>query len=436
MEDVYFRLGYCLCQKGEWQDALSCFESLFKKFPQSSLAGKTACLYYVAAANCYKENPVESMYVRYIAAINIFLKYCSDSRDKSEAHFQLGKYCQNMKKLKESLKEFSLVEKDSPNYVQAKYYAAKFLIDELESLNEKGLRQSGEARKIYQDALGQLADWQTLLLKGDAGTDRRELGAHMTILQARLHIYGPEGAWKKALQILAGFERQIPPIKNSEQLCLIAKNLRMECYQQLHMFKEAEEEITGFLKEGGSESNRWTFLYESAHRFHSKAKALRSQNSDMARSSAHIALLLYDKLSSIALHDTSYQQFYDEIQSKMAELYLDENQTAKAKSIYQEKLKRDPLSAEAMYNLGLIYEKEGLWEEALDTWRKYSQGLKAGSSYWFESRYRTAKALTQLGKVDEACEIITMTRVLHPALGDDKSKKKFLQLEKEVCRKR
>ena len=78
----------------------------------------------------------------------------------------------------------------------------------------------------------------------------------------------------------------------------------------------------------------------------------------------------------------------------MAEIYRDVHQTAEAKAIYKEILKRDPRSADAMYNLGLIYEKEGNWEEALTTWRKFSKGLKTGSYYWFESRYRTARCST------------------------------------------
>jgi tetratricopeptide (TPR) repeat protein len=435
MDDIYFRLGYCLCQKGQWQDALTCFESLFEKFPQSPLAGKTACLYYVAAAHCYGENPEESMYTRYIQATKTFLKYCPDSANKSEAHFQLGKYYQNTKKVKESLGEFSLVEKDSPNYVQAKYYAAKTVIDTLQSLYEKGMRQSEEARKLYQDALGQLAGCQSLLTKGEVGTDRKELEAHMAILLARLHIYGPKGAWKEALQLLTGFERQAASVKNSEQLSLMAKSLRMECYLQLHMFREAEEEITSFLKEGYSEMKRWTFLSEAASRFFHNAKTMHSKNSTVARSSAHIALLLYERLFSIALQNTSYKQFSDSIQFRMAELYLDENQMEKAKMIYQEKLKNDPSSAVSIYNLGLIYEKEGQWQEALDMWKRYTQGLKTDSYEWFEARYRTANVLNQLGKVDEACEIITMTQVLHPALQDETVKGKFMQLQKEVCRK-
>ena len=114
---------------------------------------------------------------------------------------------------------------------------------------------------------------------------------------------------------------------------------------------------------------------------------------------------------------------------------MDGKQMAKAKAIYQEILQRDPKSADAIQNLGLIYEEEGQWEEALATWRKFSRGLETGSYYWFESKYRTATVLNHLGKGDEACKIITMLHVLHPDLRDEEFKQKFTKLQGEVCRK-
>jgi tetratricopeptide (TPR) repeat protein len=117
----------------------------------------------------------------------------------------------------------------------------------------------------------------------------------------------------------------------------------------------------------------------------------------------------------------------------MAEILRDENQTAQAKALYQDQLKRNPDSADAMYNLGLLYEQGEEWEEALSTWRNFSGGFKTGSHYWFESRYHTAKVLNKLGKRDKACEITTMIEVLHPNLRDEQFKKKFLLLHNDVC---
>jgi tetratricopeptide (TPR) repeat protein len=433
MDDVYFRSGYCLCQKEQWQDALSSFESLFNKFPHSSFTGKAACLYYVAATNHYKENPEKSAYTRYIETIQIYLKRCNDPKDKSEAHFQLGKYYQDKEKTKKALKEFSLVGKDSPNYLEARYSIVTSNVDKLESLNKRGLRRSGSAKRIYQDTKKQFGEYQKLMLNQEEGRDTKELKAHMAVLQAKLYAYSPDGTCKKALQKLKGFESRFP---RNKKLHLMAKSLRMECYQRLQMVKEAKEEINSFLKEDVADSDRWTFLNECANKFYDESKSSRNKgNNHLASQQAEMALMVYGKLSSIALKNKSYKRFYASIQLRMAEIYRDENQIAEAKVIYKEMLKRDPLSADAMYNLGLIYEKEGNWEEAIATWRKFSKGLKTGSYYWFESRYRTAKVLNQLDRRDESCEITTMIHVLHPELRDESFKKKFMELQKEVCGK-
>ena len=201
------------------------------------------------------------------------------------------------------------------------------------------------------------------------------------------------------------------------------------------MFKEAKGEINSFLKNYTSDSDRWTFLNECANKFYEEAKGLRNRESSRASQQAEIALMVYEKLLSIAARNAKYKKFYDSIQNRVAETYRDGKQTAKAKTIYQEILERDPTSADAIQNLGLIYEEEGQWEEALATWRKFSRGLETGSYYWFESKYRTAKVLNQLGKKEEACEIITVIHVLHPELRDEEFKKKFTKLQGEVCRK-
>jgi tetratricopeptide (TPR) repeat protein len=200
------------------------------------------------------------------------------------------------------------------------------------------------------------------------------------------------------------------------------------------MDKEAKGEIKSLLKEGFSYADRWAFLHECASKFYEEAERLREGgHARQAGQQAEIALMVYSELSSIASKNKRYNKFYDSIQLRKAEILRDENQTAKAKAIYQEKLKSDPTSADAIYNLGLIYEEEGQWEEALATWRKFSRGLKAGSYYWFESRYHTATVLNRQGKGDEACEIITVIQVLYPELRDEQFKKKITGFQNEAC---
>ena len=148
-----------------------------------------------------------------------------------------------------------------------------------------------------------------------------------------------------------------------------------------------------------------------------------------------IALKIYNQLSSHALQNKSYEKYYDSLQLRMAELYQDNNKLTEAKEIYRNQLARNPDSADAIYNLCLIYEQENKWEEAFDLWKNFSSGLNPGSHYWFESRYHMAKALNQLGKNNKACEITTMIEVLYPNLKDEQFRKMLTAFQREVCGK-
>jgi len=163
-----------------------------------------------------------------------------------------------------------------------------------------------------------------------------------------------------------------------------------------------------------------------------KNRATSTGENNQSDPQAELALMIYSRLSEFTLQESSYKKFYDSIQFRIAELFQNENQTASAKKTYMEILKKDPLSADAAYNLGLIHEKEGNWKKALSIWRKLNADIDTSSFYWFESKYRTARALKHLGKPDEANVIITMTQVLHPDLGNEELKEKFIQLKNEL----
>jgi tetratricopeptide (TPR) repeat protein len=431
MDDIYFRLGYCLNQKKRWHEALTSFESLFKQFPNSAFTGKASCLYYVAAANSYGETTDSTPYATYMDATKRYVTHCTETEGKSEAHFQLGKFYQDRGKKKQALEAFSRVKKDTPHYAEAHYYLVQSNVDKIESLNRRGKPRSKDAKKLYLEAQKQLEEYQSLLLKQAEGPSRKELEAHIVLLQAKLYIYGPEGNYTEALSKLKNFESGFP---DNKLLFIIAQRLRVECYQKLQLFQEAQEEINAFINGGPINSDRWAFLNECAKEFYEESKKLRNSGKKIqASQNADIALMIYKHLSSFALQGTSYERFFDSIQLRMAEILSDENKTAQAKALYQDQLKRDPDSADAMYNLGLLYEQEEQWEEALATWKNFSGGFKTGSHYWFESRFHTAKVLNKLGKRDKACEITTMIEILHPNLRDEQFKKKFLVLHNDVC---
>ena len=432
LDDICFRLAYALAQEKHWQEALSCLETLFAKFPKSSFDGKAACLYYVAAVRAYQANPVESAYSRYIKAAECYVKNCPDARDKSEAHFQLGLYYQHKNRTVEALREFSLVKSDSPHYSEAQQAGLRSAIEKLqaqvetiENLAHQGRGHSDEAMQLYHEALKQAEGWQK-----KAGS---EADAHMAYLLARLYVYGPEPDLRKALLLLQGFETRYRITRQWDLLCGLAKKLRIECCLQLQLLDDAEKELGSIVADGPVDQATRAFLSECADRCYRQSREAKTNgDASLAAQHAKAALIVYRKLSGIAPADKS---LHDHIQLRLAELYADTDQPEQAEALYRQKLEQDPASAEALYRLGLISEKQEKWQDAFSAWQKFSRGLKQGTAPWFEARYREAWALAKLGKQTDACEVIAATRIRFQDFGGGEYGRKFTQLTAEVCGK-
>ena len=148
-----------------------------------------------------------------------------------------------------------------------------------------------------------------------------------------------------------------------------------------------------------------------------------------------LALTVYTGMASIASKHTAYREYLDVVQLRMAEMLMAGGQLESAGRLYRELLKRTPDTADALSNMGKIYEKQGNWDQALEVWRTYSKGIEAGSDAWLDARYRIAMAHRKMGREPEACEVITMIRVLHPDAGDEALRAKILDLGKVVCGK-
>jgi tetratricopeptide (TPR) repeat protein len=119
----------------------------------------------------------------------------------------------------------------------------------------------------------------------------------------------------------------------------------------------------------------------------------------------------------------------------MAQILSAQGEGDRAGLLYREILTRTPDAADALSNLGRIYEKQGNWDQALEMWRTYSKGMEEGSADWLDARYRIALAHSRMGRKQAACEVLTMILVLHPDSGDEPLRAKILGLEKEVCGK-
>jgi tetratricopeptide (TPR) repeat protein len=437
-DDVCFRLAYCLSQREQWQEALSCLENMFEKFPKSSFNGKAACLYYAVAARLYKTSPAEATYGRYIKAAECYVKYCPDPQDKSEAHFQLGQYYQHKNKTAEALQEFSLVKNDSSHFAEAQQAGRASETDRLQANSEKleelerqGRGQSDEALQLYRVTVKQAEQWykQIGTKTGTAGS--LDSDSHLVFHLARLYVRGPEPDCKKALALLENFESRFPVNRQRDLLYGMVKKLRLECYLQLHKLAEAEREIGAIAGTTSLDRETVSFVLDQAEAYYKKAKD--AGQGAQAAENAQTAVAIYKKLGvSIATHDT-FKELAASIDQRLAELYTMTGQPEQAAALYRKRLEQDPTSGDAIYKLGLIYEQQNKWQDVFETWQRFSKGLAPGSSQWFEARYREAQALSRLGKQADACQVIAATRTKYSDFGVGDYRKKFMDLAGSIC---
>ena len=437
-DDVCFRLAYCLSQKQQWQEAFSCLETLFEKFPKSSFGGKAACLYYAVAARLYKTSPADATYSRYIKAAECYVKNCPDAQDKNEAHFQLGQYYQHKNKTPEALQEFSLVKNDSSHFAEAQKAGRATETDRLQANSEKleelerqGKGKSDEALQLYRETVKQAEQWykQTGTKTDSAGSIDSD--SHLVCLLARLYVRGPETDYKKALPLLVNFESRFPITRQRDLLYGMVKKLRLECYLQLHMLAEAEREIGAIAGAPSLDRETVSFVLDLADKYYTSAKD--RGDAAGAAEDARTALTIYKKLSSsIAAHD-AFRDLAAPVDMRLAELYAMTGQPEQAAAIYSKRLEHDPASAEAIYKLGLIYEQQNKWQDAFDTWLRFSKGLAPGSTQWFEARYREADMLSRLGKQADACQVIGATNTRYPDFGNGDYRQKFVELAARIC---
>lgn len=428
MDGVWFRTAYIYAKKSCWSDAIRFLEDFPERFPKSPLVKQAASLYYSAATSNYRKSATQASYTKLIDAVQGYLQHCRGTcPERSEAHFQLGKYYQTAGNNVQAVNEFQQVGQDSPNHGWAKYYILQDQVDKLEALEKTEQRRPEFAEKTFRDAVSVFAAYH----RGDKTGYQREIEPQMIILEARLYLLGPDEGCKNSLRELEGFEARFPHAKT---LFAKAAGLRIQCYSKLRMSREAGRDIEKLMQASPMDSERYTVLHDLANHFYSEVKRGQSPGAgDAFGPYAATALLIYTKLNALSEKNASYKHYCTPIKLRMAELYMAIGKPEDAIAAYRDILEKDSSSADAVYNLGLLYEERGEWREALETWRRFSDGVREGTPHWFESRYGTAYAFNKLGEKEKACQVLTMTLVLHPDLGSDALRARYLALKSETC---
>ena len=433
MDLIRLRIAYIFSRKEKWKDAVSVLKDFHKKFPDSYLLEQAIPLYYTAATNHYRQNSGKEAYKQFIDSALVYVTRCRGKcPDLSEAHFQLGQYYEKTGKPREAVKEFLRVDKDSPNLPIAQYYLLKNFVERLEQMKKTGQIPSREGDQIFSDGLGVAKSYKGIFSGGKLTGSMKRIHPQMVILQAELLTFDPNDRCEEILAGLKDFESQFP---KERPLFAKAFQMRASCYIHLGKIDHLNSEMVHFTASGPLDKNRYDALRDLANTFYYQAEETRKKHPiDTSEKNAQAALMLYQHLYQLSCDHSDYKNNCDAIQLRMARVYIENDKLDQAEVLYQDILKRNLLSADALYGLGLLYEKKEQWEEALATWRRFSDGVKEGTYHWYESRYKTALAHMKLGHEKKACDILNITMVLHPDFGNDELYRKYQELKSTICK--
>lgn len=433
IDGVWFRTATIYCKKEQYGDALFYLKQFHEKYPGSVFLSQSVALYYAASINYYSKEKSHEAYNLYIDALEAYINKCRiNCTEMSEAHFRMGKHYQKTGNSKKAADMFSLVKPDSINYPSACYHVLQYYLDELDLLAKKGQQNSHEAKIIYKKGMVLLAEYKKAEDKAIHSNYFKKINPHIIILQSGLSFYGSDTDIKNNLKKLKEFEKRF---SGNNNLYLNALLLKIKIYQRLGMIEAGQKDLNKFSAKDFWNTDAYKMLSNLAQNFYNEGRTEEEINTG-AVNSLDFALLVYTTLYKISCKKPEHQKYCDIAQLGMARIYTDKNQLDEAEAMYKDIITRNSMSADAVYNLGLLYEKREQWEKALKIWRKFSDGVKSGTYHWFESRYKTAYALAKLGDNSKACEILNITMVLHPDLGSTELKDKYLRLKAVTCKEK
>ena len=435
MAEVRFRTAYIYCKTEKWSDAISLFSDFVKAYPDSYYLKQVVPLYYLAASNFYKQTQSQKAYGQFIESAGVYVTRCSGAcPELSDAHFQLGLYHEKREEAEKAVTEFLHVKSDSQNYRTALFYLLKHYVAELEGMKTAGQVPSNESEKIYHSGLAAAKKYDSAeAAQKETSRHADSTAPYMVLLHAKLLGYGEAIDYDKILELLNGFEKAFP--RGQDLFCDVFQ-IRAAALVHLKKMDAFSTELDRFVSAGPLNKDRYTSLKQLATQlYYGVEEGAAAKASGAFEYHLKGALQTYNILYNMSAANEAFKKEGEAIQLRMAQLYIFNDQLDIAERLYQDILKRNSLSADALYSLGLLYEKKEQWDAALATWRRFSDGVKTGTYHWYESRYKTAQAHIKLGNVKKACEIITITLVLHPDIGDAEMADKFQKLKTDNCEK-
>jgi len=246
------------------------------------------------------------------------------------------------------------------------------------------------------------------------------LAARAALLGAAVAAGDTPPDYTTALALLDGFETRYPEARD---LHFRALELRLGARVGARRLDGLEGDLARYLADAPAGPDRRRTL---AHLGRELAAEAERAGPDHGAPAVALARRVYETLAR-ETGDPS-----DRI--TLADLTLRAGDAPGARRLYEEALKGNPTSAEALRGAARAAAGAGDRDAALGYWRRALEASPPGGTAWYEARLAEVALLAQDGRKTQACDLIRTSRGRATSAGADSLEARLRGMEPEVCR--
>ncbi|MBL4584441.1 MAG: tetratricopeptide repeat protein [Pseudomonadales bacterium] len=438
-DSIWLQTSYIYNHKKQWRKAIAMLSRFSEAFPNSHHLKASAELYYSAAISFHRQAKSALSSKTYMNATANYVAHCTQCSQIDDAYYTLARRQVQQGNHGKASTYFSKISAQSKHYFVALFHLAEVQLTALEALQQKVKQPTKHTARSTAERTRYQAATNTLIIYRANKNDKRtaNLKPNWVILQARYALLEINPKYSAAVATLNQFNTRFNSANpTTESLHAQANALRATAYLRLANTKRFEANIDKLFNASIATgkptlaAHNYKVLQRLANRFYSDTNTKTQANSYLG------AIYAYQQLAEISRKLGQHSKHLSSIEFRIAKLYGKTGQLERSLQIYKQLVSVNPDSADALFALGYIHNDLLQWKESLDVWRQLSDGLKTGSPKWLEVRYQIANAMLRLERLDSACAIAKMTRVLHPKLQNSEFAAPFSQLEIASCKQK
>lgn len=403
--EILFMEAGCKLNGGKPQEAAELFGALAKEYPNGDRAREAAyyrvrALDMVRAANASATPAFEE-------ALTSYLQRFGKSDGAAEAHWLLGDLYRTRGDCAKAATELNQVPQGSPFSARARLAALECRVNAL------------GPKTPNADRAQLVADLDAFVKATPAKGGDEALVARAALMGALAAAGTTPPAHETTLGLLADFEKRYP---SQKELLPKAVEARLAAKVALGQLADATADLDAYLAAGGGTERSKTLARLG------RDLAARTERGEPAEKAQ--ALALARKVYAAILQSGGAAA--DRI--TLADLELRGGDAATARRLYEEVLKAEPNSAEALRGAARAAAAAGDTDAALAYWRRVIDGSPTGATAWYEARVAQVTLLKDTNRKVEACQILRSSRGRATSAGGDQIAKRLQAMEPEVCR--